>query len=121
MRRKNKLQLVKIGEFLTEREETILRRQIRRNSRVIDSLVEKIDLLANRERCPKDANTLLRLRKQLSIEVEENDNFRKVLWRHLKAKESWRKLPDDLPDPITFLVDRIKTRRQTLIAQTCLK
>ena len=112
---------VQVDEILTESQENILRRQIRRNSFVIDAILKKIDLLANRERCPKDANTLLRFRKQLSIEVEENDNFRNVLSKHLRLKERWKQIPDDLPDPITYLVNQIKCREKSLIAQACMK
>ncbi len=107
--------------LLTEKQEKIIRTQIRRNSHLIGLLIQKIDLLANREKCPKDANTVVRFRKQLAIEIEENDNFRKVFWKHLQVKESWRKLPEDLPDPLTFLVERIRSRQKALIAQLCMK
>lgn len=121
--KKQKKENVIIGPnaILTENQEKIIRTQIRRNSAFIQFLIYKVDLLANRERCPKDANTLVRLQKQLAIEMEENDNFRKVLWKHLKAEEVWREMPNNLPDPVTFLVDRIRTRQQSLIAQLCMK
>lgn len=106
---------------LTEEEERILRVQIKRNGLAIDALIKKIDLLANRERCPKDANTLLRLRKQFSVETEENDTFRKVLWKHLRAQAHWKTVPTGLPDPVTFLVGQINSRRKSLIAQACMK
>lgn len=108
------------SRLLTDDEEAIVRTQIKRNALTIDWIIKRIDLLANQERCPKDANTLLRLRKQLFIEMAENDTFRKVLWFHLQAKKSWKTLPVELPDPISFLVHRIKSRRQSLIAQSCL-
>ena len=106
---------------LTEKQEQMLRVQIRRNSIFIDTLIQKIDLLANKEGCPKNANTLLRLRKQLAIEVEENDNFRKSLWKHLRAEAAWKQMPADLPDPLTFLVNCIRTRQNSLVAQACWK
>ena len=123
MKRKaaKKVKIVGPNGYLTPRQEKIIRTQIRKNSFVIDQLVSKVDLLINRERCPKDANTLLNLRKRLSISIEENDNFRKVLWKHLQVLESWKTIPENLPDPITFVLNRIRTRQQTLIAQACWK
>ena len=106
--------------FLTEREVALLTKQVRTNSRMIERHIEVIDLLINKERCPKDANTLLSLRKRLQVAIEENDTFRKVLWRHLQmveAQEAW--VPS--LDPIEFLVNRIKFRRQALIAQMAMK
>ncbi len=126
MKRARKNNFMVVGAYgrtslLTLCQEKILRTQIRRNSQFIDLLIRKVDLLANQERCPKDANTLVRLKKQLAIEMSENDTFRRVLAKHLEVKERWRTLPDDLPDPMTFLVDRIRTRRKALIAQMCMK
>ena len=107
--------------WLTKRQEQILRTQIRKNSVVINSFIKKIDLLANHEKCPKDANTLLDLRKRFNISISENDTFRKVLNKHRQIVDKWRIMPTDVPDPITFLVDRIQTRRKTLLAQACMK
>ena len=109
------------NQILTARQEQLIRTQIRRNSSVIDLIIGKIDLLANRERCPRDANTLLYWRRQLVIEIEENDNFRKVLWKHMKAEECWRQLPGNIPDPISFLVNKIRLRQKNLIAEACWK
>ena len=106
---------------LTPHQEKIIRTQIRKNSLVIDQLLSKVDLLINRERCPKDANTLLSLRKRLSISMEENDNFRKVLWKHLQVSAHWKTMPDNVPDPISFVLERIKSRKRSLISQECWK
>ncbi|MBI4387955.1 MAG: hypothetical protein HY582_02805 [Candidatus Omnitrophica bacterium] len=113
--------ITELDYLLTEKQEQILRTQIRRNSQFIDLLLKKIDLLANRERCPKDANTLVHLRKQVAIEMEENDNFRKVLWKNQQATASWKQMPDSLPDPITFLVARIRSRQKAALAGACMK
>ncbi len=120
MKRKKASVAAPIG-WLDKWEEYIIRDQIRKNSFVIESLIQKIDLLANRERCPKDANTLLKLRKRLTVSIEENDTFRKVLWKHQQMKETWRTMPGSTPDPIAFLIGRIKERRYKLIAQACMK
>ncbi|PIQ85089.1 MAG: hypothetical protein COV74_10860 [Candidatus Omnitrophica bacterium CG11_big_fil_rev_8_21_14_0_20_45_26] len=106
---------------LSPRQEQLIKTQIRKNSKVIDFLIERIDLLINREKCPKDANTLLMFRKRLNIAMAENDTFRHVLWLHQHHQFKWRTLPKDLPDPVTFLVNRIKTRQQTAIASLCMK
>ena len=123
MKRKpsKKLVIVEPDGFLTPLQENIIRTQIRKNSLVIDQLLSKIDLLINRERCPKDANTLLSLRKRLLISMEENDTFRKVLWKHVQVINQWRTMPENVPDPISFVLDRIKSREQTLISQACWK
>lgn len=105
--------------FLTEREVALLQKQIRFNSVLIDYYIETIDLLVNKERCPKDANTLLRLRKRLEIAVAESDTFRKVLWKHVQRAEQSR--PQNALDATSFLVDRIRSRRFALIAQDAMK
>ncbi|OGW85283.1 MAG: hypothetical protein A3C35_04970 [Omnitrophica bacterium RIFCSPHIGHO2_02_FULL_46_11] len=102
--------------FLTEREVELLHRQIRINSIAMDRYIQTIDLLANKEKCPKDANTLMYLRSQLSIAIAENDTFRKVLWRHAQCVESQLSSDSDL-DAASFLVGRINSRRKALMAQ----
>ena len=105
--------------FLTEREVALLQKQIRFNSTLIDYYIETIDLLVNKERCPKDANTLLRLRKRLEIAIAESDTFRKVLWKHVQMVE--QSIPQGSLDAASFLVDRIKSRKFALIAQDAMK
>ena len=121
--RKNQ-KLLKIADphgLLTEWQEKVIRQQIRKNSEAIEILIYKVDLLKNKEGCPKDANTLIYLRKRLSIAMAENDTFRKVLVRHLQILESWKLLPQDPIDPVTFLVNRIKSREKALIVGLCMK
>jgi len=105
--------------FLTDREVEIIRNQIRNNSFAIDHCIEVIDLLINKERCPKDANTLAFLRGRLSVAIAENDTFRKVLWRHMQLVQS--QSPDDGDsEAASFMVGRIKSRQRALIAQTAI-
>ena len=106
--------------FLTEREVRVLHAQIRNNSLAIDRYIEVIDLLINKERCPKDANTLAYLRERLAIAIAENDTFRKVLWRHMKVIESQASLEGVL-DAASFLVSQIKSRKSALMAQLAMK
>ena len=113
-----KLENLKPG-FLTDREVELLQKQIRFNSVLIDYYIETIDLLVNKERCPKDANPLVRLRKRLEIAIAESDTFRKVLWKHVQMVEQAR--PQDVLDATTFLIDRIKSRKFALIAQDAMK
>ena len=102
------------SSFLTEQEINLLKKQIRFNSECIDRYIYVIDLLVNKEKCPKDANTLASLRKRLQIAIDESDTFRKVLWRH----EQWLSSHcDESLDAVSFLVDKIKSREQALIAQ----
>jgi hypothetical protein len=108
-----------IPGFLTEEEVLLLQKQIRYNSNLIDYYIGIIDLLANKERCPKDANTLIRFRKRLDIALAESDTFRKVLWKHIQIAEQSR--PDGHLDAASFLIDRIKTRRFAQIAQDAMK
>jgi len=108
-----------VPSFLNDREVALLQKQIRVNSLLIDYFIEIIDLLANKERCPKDANTLLRFRKRLEIAIAESDTFRKVLWKHIQLVE--QSMPQDSLDATSFLVDRIKSRKFALIAQAAMK
>ena len=106
--------------FLTEREVEVIGRQIRANSIAMDRYIEIIDLLINKERCPKDANTLLRLRRCLEVAVAENDTFRRVLWRHMQLVES-KVFTSDGFDASSFLIQQIKFRRNAAIAQMARK
>ena len=108
------------GGFLTQRQVRLLQKQVRHNSIAIDRYIEVIDLLANKERCPKDANTLVRLRNWFSVAIAENDTFRKVLWRHAQQMES-RFSDGDSSEAAAFLVGRIKSRQRALIAQMAWK
>ena len=121
MKRKKEENIVDPAKLLTARQEQIIRRQIRRNSQTIDWLIDKIDLVVNKERHPKDSNVLARFRKRLSISIEENDNFRTVLWSHLQAAQEWRRMPEEALDPVTFLVRSIRSRQSARIAEMCMK
>ena len=102
--------------FLTEREVQVISHQVRSNSHAIDCYIETIDLLVNKERCPKDANTLLYLRGRLAVAIAENDTFRKVLWRHIQMVDAQLSSSDSL-DASSFLMERIKFRRNAIVAQ----
>ena|SRR3989338_8674775 len=115
---KNSKQLT--SDFLTEREVQVLQNQVRANSLAIDHYIEVIDLLINKERCPKDANTLIFLRQRLAIAIAENDTFRKVLWRHMQLVQS--QFPyDGESEAAFFLMGQIKSRERALIAQMAMK
>jgi len=71
---------------LTSEEVKIVKTQIRKNSEVIGYLIEKLDLFINKEGHPKDTLSIVRLRKRLNLLMEENDNFRKVFWKHAQVE-----------------------------------
>ncbi len=117
--KKNIKAIVKISQApLNEREVALLKKQIQFNSKCIDRFIKVIDLLVNKEKCPKDANTLLSLRKRLQITLDESDTFRKVLWRH----QQWisNHFEEDM-DATSYLLSRIRGREQALIAQMAMK
>lgn len=72
---------------LTTEEIRILKEQIRKNSFLINEYVGRLDLLVNRERYPGHAAFILKIRRRLEILMEENDTFRKVLWKHYQTIE----------------------------------
>ena len=75
------------SEDLTPEEIRILKRQIRGNARLVDDYVDRLDLLVNKERYPRRAVFIQKIRRRLELLMEENDTFRKVLWKHYqKAK-----------------------------------
>ena len=65
----------------TSEEMRIVKNQIRRNMVVIDEHVRRIDLFVNYERHASRAGLVEHLRERLGILMEENDTFRKVLWK----------------------------------------
>ncbi len=111
----NKRFQIKNAGILTKWEAEVLRTQIRKNSRVIECLIEKVDLLANKERCPQDANTLQGLRKRLAVSLAENDTVRRVLWRHTQLTQPC--IQESILDAISFLVSRIKARERAQAAE----
>lgn len=69
---------------LTPAEEQIVRTQIRKNNRIISEYIGRLDLLLNQEGYPLTAVFIHRMRRKLDLLIEENDTFRKVLWRNFQ-------------------------------------
>ena len=80
------------SDELTPHELKIIKKQIRKNSRVIESYVERIDLFVNAEKYPKDENFVQKLRERMFLLMEENDTFRELLWRDLLIKNARSRL-----------------------------
>ena len=72
---------------LTAEEMRILRRQIRKNAELVDQYVYRLDLLVNKECYPHRAIFIEKIRRRLELLMEENDTFRKVLWKHYQGQE----------------------------------
>ena len=73
---------------LTPEEVRILKVQIRKNSALIMEYVHRLDLFLNKERYPSRADFITKIRERLYLLMEENDTFRKVLWKHTPEKSS---------------------------------
>lgn len=73
-------------EDFTPKEISILKQQIRKNAGVIDSYVRRIDLFVNQEKYPKQEVFIEKIRRRMFLLMEENDTFRRALWRHLKTE-----------------------------------
>lgn len=71
---------------LTHEEVRILKEQIRKNSASISDHIERLDLLVNKERHPDRAASIRKIRDRLSLLMDENDTFRKVLWKHFQME-----------------------------------
>lgn len=65
----------------TSEETRIIKSQIYKNMAVIDQHIRRIDLFVNHERHPSRAGLIAQLHERLSVLMEENDTFRKALWR----------------------------------------
>lgn len=76
------------SDTLTACEAEIIRRQIQKNSRVIDSYVKRLDLFINQEKYPRREKFIQEIRERMFLLMEENDTFRRLLWRHLQAEEA---------------------------------
>jgi hypothetical protein len=72
---------------LTAEEDRILKDQIRKNSALIGEYVARLDLLVNQERYPNTAVFIHKIRRRLELLMEENDTFRKVLWKNYQRIE----------------------------------
>ena len=75
---------------LTQEEIRILKEQIRRNSIQVNQVVDRLTLLVLKERYPPQAVFIHKIRRRLEILMEENDTFRKVLWKHYQKEEVLR-------------------------------
>lgn len=78
---------------LTSEEIRILKRQIRKNAETVNQYIERLDLLVNRERYPHKAIFIEKIRRRLELLIEENDTFRKVLWKHYQSQEVLQQNP----------------------------
>lgn len=65
----------------TSEETRIIKSQIRKNMAVIDEHIRRIDLFVNHERHASRAGLIEQLHERLGILMDENDTFRKVLWK----------------------------------------
>jgi hypothetical protein len=72
---------------MTQEEIRIVKEQIRRNSLQVDQFVNRLMLLVLQERYPAQAVFIQKIRRRLEILMEENDTFRKVLWKHYQKQE----------------------------------
>jgi len=68
----------------TSEETRIIKNQIRKNRTVIDDYIRRIDLFVNHERHTSRAALIEKLHARLFVLMEENDTFRKVLWKHFQ-------------------------------------
>lgn len=76
---------------LTPKEASIIKEQIRKNSRVIDDFVARLELFVNKEKYPPSAPFIHKIRDRLELLMAENDTFRKVLWNHFRQEEIRKK------------------------------
>jgi len=75
---------------LTPTEVEILKTQIRKNTRVIDSYIRRIDLFVNQEKYPKGEIFIEKIRRRMFLLMEENDTFRRRFWNHLQGEPERR-------------------------------
>lgn len=69
---------------LTPEEVRILKRQIRSNGAAITELVNRLDLLVNKEKYPHREDFINKIREKLEVLMDENDTFRRVLQSHYR-------------------------------------
>lgn len=72
---------------LTSGEVKIIKDQIRRNGRLIDDCLYRLDLFLNREGYPRRERFIAKIRDRLMLLMTENDTFRAVLWKHYQREE----------------------------------
>lgn len=76
---------------LTSEEMRILKQQIRKNAVLIDDYVDRLDLFVNKEKYPRRAVFIQKMRRRLELLMEENDTFRQVLWTHFQREDLVKK------------------------------
>ena len=74
------------AEAFTPHEVEIIRKQIRKNADVIDSYIRRLDLFVNKETHPNRQVFVKRIRERMFLLMEENDTFRRVLWRYHQSQ-----------------------------------
>ena len=75
---------------LTQEEVRILKCQIRKNTFLINDHVYRLELFVLKERYPRRAVFIEKIRRRLELLMEENDTFRKTLWQHLQSEEMFK-------------------------------
>jgi hypothetical protein len=70
----------------TSEETRIIKNQIRKNMAVIDEHIRRIDLFVNHERHASRAGLIEQLHERLFVLMDENDTFRKVLWKQYQTQ-----------------------------------
>ncbi len=74
------------SQELTPFEAQIIKKQIRKNSLVVESFIQRIDLFVNAEKYPRQEAFIEKIRQRMFLLMEENDTFRRLLWRHVQAR-----------------------------------
>ena len=69
----------------TSEETRIIKSQIRKNMAVIDAHIRRIDLFVNHEHHASRAGLIEQLHERLFVLIEENDTFRKALWKQYQT------------------------------------
>lgn len=72
--------------LLTPYEARIVKEQIRKNSDIVEGYVQRIDLFVNQERYPREEKFVKKIRERMFLLMEENDTFRRLLWRHYQTE-----------------------------------
>lgn len=81
------------SDRLTRWEARIISDQIRKNSGVIENYIRRIDLFVNQERYPKGEVFIEQIRRRMVLLMDENDTFRRLLWRHVQGHPPRVKIP----------------------------
>ncbi|HNX69097.1 MAG TPA: hypothetical protein PLL75_06660 [Candidatus Omnitrophota bacterium] len=68
----------------TSEEIRIVKDQIRKNMLMINDYIRRIDLFVNQERYPQQEAFIEKLRARLFLLMEENDTFRKTIWKNFQ-------------------------------------